>query len=215
MEIYISIDGVLRNLIQKFEFHYEDYYLNSEIIDANQADIDETEEVVKEITPQFEYGINRPIGNDDLMKYFKFQTKEEFETFLYFDYALEIFGNSSLNTSMTNINRIIFLNNTINFTFIGINEFGKASSATLFFLAKNGFLGKNIKFITSNDIDKEWKKCDVWITDNMEILNKKPKTKKGFKFNTEHNRNIPYKHSINNLTDIKLKCLQFSEKTTI
>lgn len=214
MEIYISIDGVLRNLIEKFRIHYEDYYLNSEAVETNQVDIDESEEVKKENLPQFEYGINEPVRNDDLMKYFKFQTKEEFESFLYFEYALEIFGHSSLNSSMIEINRIIFLNKEVNFTFIGLNEFGKASASTLFFLSKNGFLGKNIKFITSSDIEKEWKKCDVWITDNMEILNKKPKSKKGFKFNTEYNRDIPYKKSINNLTEIKLKCLQFSENTT-
>ena len=108
MEIYISIDGVLRNLIQKFRIHYEDYYLNSEVVETNQVDIDESEEVKKENLPQFEYGINEPVRNDDLMKYFKFQTKEEFESFLYFEYALEIFGHSPLNSSMIEINRIIF-----------------------------------------------------------------------------------------------------------
>ena len=30
MEIYINIDGVLRNLIQKFNYHYNDAFLDSE-----------------------------------------------------------------------------------------------------------------------------------------------------------------------------------------
>ena len=35
MEIYISIDGVLRNTIQKFDYHYNDAYLDSELEEGN------------------------------------------------------------------------------------------------------------------------------------------------------------------------------------
>ncbi len=31
MEIYISIDGVLRNTIAKFDYHYKDHYLDSSL----------------------------------------------------------------------------------------------------------------------------------------------------------------------------------------
>jgi len=30
MEIFVSIDGVLRNTVQKFDYHYKDYFLNTE-----------------------------------------------------------------------------------------------------------------------------------------------------------------------------------------
>ena len=42
MEIFVNIDGVLRNTLQKFDYHYKDYFLNTD------ADSQET----------FEYGIN-------------------------------------------------------------------------------------------------------------------------------------------------------------
>ena len=39
-----------------------------------------------------------------------------------------------------------------------------------FFLSKNGFLGNNITFSKSDDINKLWDKCDAWITDNKQII---------------------------------------------
>ena len=35
MDIFISIDGVLRNLIDKFDYHYKDTFLDAEIIDED------------------------------------------------------------------------------------------------------------------------------------------------------------------------------------
>ena len=65
MEIFISIDGVIRNTIQKFDFHYKDSYLDSESEDV------------------FEYDITEPIQNDNLLNSYKFQSQEEFEYFLF------------------------------------------------------------------------------------------------------------------------------------
>ena len=52
MKIFISIDGVLRNTLQKFDYHYRDYYLNTET---------ETEET-------FEYGVSDSVYNENLMR---------------------------------------------------------------------------------------------------------------------------------------------------
>lgn len=140
MRIYISIDGVLRNFLQKFEYHYNDYYLN------NEPDGEES----------FKYGIDRPIHTVDN---FKFQSKEEMEVFMYLEFPLEIFGHAGLSssTSMSDINKIVFGNKSHVFTFIGLDEYGKSKPSTLFFLSKNGFLGNNIKFISKDNIKKEWK----------------------------------------------------------
>jgi hypothetical protein len=64
--IFISIDGVLRNLIQKFNYHYKDNFFDSET---------ENEE-------NFKYEITDEIFNDDLTKYFKFQSEEEYKNFI-------------------------------------------------------------------------------------------------------------------------------------
>jgi len=56
MEIYISIDGVLRNTIQKFDYHYNESYFNSDIIIEGEEE------------NTFEYGVTEPIQNDNLLK---------------------------------------------------------------------------------------------------------------------------------------------------
>ena len=68
MNVYVNIDGVLRNTLQKFDYHYKDYFLNTEA---------ETEET-------FEYGVSENIGFENLMSSYKFQSEEEFIKFLYF-----------------------------------------------------------------------------------------------------------------------------------
>jgi hypothetical protein len=70
MEVYISIDGVLRNTIQKFDYHYNDAYLASDFENENK----------------FEYGVVEPIKNDDLFNHYRFQSQDEFDFFLFMEY---------------------------------------------------------------------------------------------------------------------------------
>ena len=199
MEVYISINGALRNLIQKFEYHYNNNFI----------DVDET---VEEGTVPFDYKITYPLRNDNLLSCFNFQSKEEFNNFLFVDYPLEIFGHSTLSypSVVTDLNKLIYENQDINFTIVGIDEYGKAKSSTLFFLSKYSYLGNNIKFIKSNDIDTEWKKCDLWITDNYNIIEQCPNNKTAVKFNTDYNYYFTYKNETNK---IDLLCLTSSGKT--
>jgi hypothetical protein len=219
MEVYVSINGVLRNLIQKFDFHYQDHFLDTDVI----IDIDEAQQE----NPPFEYKINYPIQNDNLLNHYLFESKEEYEYFLYIEFPLEIFGYAGVSypTAISDLNKLIYSHyetnesfsssgsagsygfsetKNINFTVIGLDELGKSKSSTLFFLSKNGFLGNNIKFILSKDIDNEWKKCDMWITDNKDIIDRCPTDKKVIKFNTEYNQYFTHNIEINNLSKIDL-----------
>lgn len=200
MEIYISIDGVIRNTIQKFDYHYNDAYLNSEFENENN----------------FEYGVVEPIHNNNLLNSYKFQSKEEFEFFLFIEYPIEIFGHAGLSysTTFTDLNRMIYDNPEHNFTLIGCDELGKAKPATLFFLSKNGFLGNNIKFIKSEDVSSSWDNCDIWITDNEKIINSCPENKSVIKFVTTYNQYFTYKKEITKLTEINEPWLKFTEKNT-
>lgn len=201
MKVYISIDGVLRNFLQKFEYHYNDYYINSDFSE------EET----------FEYKVNNPIYNDNILKYFNFQSKEELDNFLYVDYPIEIFGHCGLSyhNVITELNKLIYEHKNIEFTLIGLDEYGKAKPATLFFLSKNGVLVNNIKFITTDEIKKTWKECDMWITDNQDIIKKCPNKKTVIKFETNFNKNYYYKNNITNLTELKEKWLISLTKHTI
>jgi hypothetical protein len=193
MEIYISIDGVLRNTIQKFDYHYNESYFNSDIT------IEDEEENT------FEYAVTEPIQNDNLLNSYKFQSQEEFENFLFIEYPIEIFGHAGLSysTTFTDLHKILFDNPEHNFTLVGLDELGKSKPATLFFLSKNGFLGNNIKFIKSNDIENEWEKCDMWVTDNKKIIDLKPEGKSVIKFQTTYNEHFTNEKEITKLTEIK------------
>ena len=201
MEIFISIDGVLRNTIQKFDYHYNDAYLTSEF----------------ENKDNFEYGVVEPIQNDNILNSYKFQSVEEFEYFLYIEYPIEIFGHAGLSysTTFTDLHKMIYENKEHNFTLIGLNELGKSKPATLFFLSKNGFLGDTIKFIKTENINEMWNQCDCWITDNKTIIDNCPDDKTAIKFNTLYNKFFTYNKEITKLSEIDEPWLNFSEKTTL
>ena len=202
MEIYISIDGVIRNTIQKFDYHYNNAFL--------------ADDIQFEEGNSFEYGITEPIQNNNLLNSYNFQSKEEFENFLFIEYPIEIFGHAGLSysTTFTDLHKIIFDNPDHNFTLIGLDELGKSRPATLFFLSKNGFLGNNIKFIKSDDINEMWSKCDIWITDNKNIIDSCPENKITYKFNTTYNQYFTNKKEISKLTEIQEPWLNSLEKTT-
>lgn len=200
MEILISIDGVLRNTIQKFDYHYKDAFLSSEFENENN----------------FDYGIDGPVKNDGLGLYYRFQSVDELEYFLFIEYPIEIFGHAgiSYSTTFTDLNKMIYDNPQHNFTIIGLNEFGKAKPATLFFLSKNGFLGNNIKFIKSSEIKDIWERYDLWITDSKQVIDECPNNKTAIKFNTSYNEYFTSSKEIGKLTEINEPWLNFSEKTT-
>jgi hypothetical protein len=200
MEIFISIDGVLRNTIQKFDYHYNDAYLSGELSEDNT----------------FEYGITEPIQNDNLLNSYKFQSQAEFEFFLFIEYPIEIFGHAGLSysTTFTDLHKMIYENQEHNFTLVGLDEMGKSKPATLFFLSKNGYLGNSIKFIKSENIKDTWNKCDVWITDNKTIIDSCPEDKSVIKFNTTYNQYFTYHKEITKLTEIQEPWLKSLENTT-
>ena len=200
MEIFISIDGVLRNTIQKFDYHYNDAYLASDFENENK----------------FEYGVVEPIQKDDLFNHYRFQSQDEFDFFLFMEYPIEIFGHAGLSysTTFTDLHKLLFDNKEHNFTLVGLNELGKSKPATLFFLSKNGFLGNNIKFIKTEDINHNWGLCDAWVTDNKKILDLCPENKTGIKFSTKYNGHFTYTKEITKLTEIQEPWSKFSENTT-
>ena len=205
MEIYINIDGVLRNTIAKFDYHYKSHYL-----DSDPEDLPEDEK-------GYEYDVIEPIKNNHLMESYKFQSKEEFENFTFIDYAVEIFGHAtpSYAKAFFDLNNFIYTNKEHNITIVGLDELGKSKPSTLFFLSRNGFMGNNIKFTMSSEISNLWKKCDIWITDNHSVVEQCPKSKKVVKFNTEYNQHFTNPLEIHNLTEIDNKWLKYSENFII
>jgi hypothetical protein len=200
MEIFVSIDGVLRNTVQKFDYHYKDYFLNTE----------STEEET------FEYSVKtKPVSFQKIINSYSFQSIDEFNKFLYFDFPIEIFGHGGLsyNQAATDLNKLIVEHPNCRFTLVGLNEKGKAKSASLFFISKNGIMMDQIIFSNNSQIDNLWKKCDVWITEDFDVIYKCPKNKKVIKFNTYYNNHYKIQLEISKLSEINKLWLKFSEKT--
>ena len=78
MRIAIDIDGVLRDTFTKIEQIYQKYF------------IDELELVDDE----FKYEIITPYNTPEYSNHFKFKTDEEYLSFMYEEFAMEIFGHS-------------------------------------------------------------------------------------------------------------------------
>jgi len=202
MEIFVSIDGVLRNTIQKFDYHYKDYFLNTESTE------NET----------FEYKVKtKPLSFQKIIDSYSFQSVDEFNKFLYFDFPIEIFGHAGLsyNQAATDLNKLIVEHPNSRFTLVGLNEKGKAKSASLFFISKNGIMMDQVIFSNDLEIENLWKKCDVWITENFEIIDKCPTNKKVIKFNTYYNNHYKINLEIGKLSEINNIWLKYSEKTIL
>lgn len=191
MNIYISIDGVLRNFINRFHYHYENAYID--------VDVDASED-------KFEYRVVEPITNLDLSDHFIFQSKEQREYFQYIEYPMELYGHSPVSyvNVYNELNKLVYDYKDHTITLVGMDELGKSRPATLFFLSRSGFMVNNIKFILSKNLKKEWKKVDVWISDSKMVLDSKPKNKEFILFETPYNQFFTYEKKINKLSNITI-----------
>lgn len=189
MNIYISIDGVLRNFVNRFHYHYEQAYI----------DVEETED-------NFEYKVIEPITNKTLSDHFIFQSKEQEEYFQYIEYPMELYGHSPVSYNGVNneLNKLVYDNKEHTITLVGLDELGKARPATFFFLSRNGMMVNNVKFILSSDLEKEWESVDMWVTDNQKILDTKPEGKKIVLFETPYNGYIEFENKITKLNEIQI-----------
>ena len=191
MNIYISIDGVLRNFINRFHYHYENAYID---VDAENSE------------NTFEYKVTEPIHNLDLSEHFLFQSKEERNHFQYIEYPMELYGHSPVSyiNVYNEFNKMVYDYKDHRIVLVGLDEFLKAKPATLFFLSRSGFMPNEIKFIKTEDISKEWEIADVWISDSKHVLDSKPNDKEFILFETQYNKFFTYDKKINKLSDITI-----------
>jgi len=78
MRIAIDIDGVLRDTFTKIEQIYQKYFIDElELVDDD-----------------FKYEIVTPYNTPEYSNHFKFKTDEEYLSFMYEEFAMEIFGHS-------------------------------------------------------------------------------------------------------------------------
>jgi hypothetical protein len=202
--IGIEINGVLRDTIGKFTQLYEKHMIEESDHDGKTFEIDisgNTEELVSK--EEFEYKIISNVTSLNLMDHFRFNDENELYSFMYEDFAMQIFGHAGSTETFTfnDLNEIYHKYRDTNELLIVSDEMGKSKPASLFFLSKFGCLLEKIKFYSNVTINSMWDEIDVLLTSNPSLILNKPKDKIVVKFDTIYNKNIVADYEISSLKE--------------
>ena len=208
MRVAIDINGVLRDTIGKFKQLYEKHLIDtpqSEYINTTYTiDLSGNTEV-QTLPEPFDYKILSTVTSLDLKKHFSFQNEEEYYSFMYEEYCMELFGHSP-STEMSTFYDLndVYYNLRKRFDFLLISdEIGKSKPATLFFLSKFGCELEKIMFYSNTTINYLWDEFDILLTANPNLLLNHPIDKKVIKFETEYNKDINKYDSIKSLKELE------------
>jgi len=204
MRIGIEINGVLRDTIGKFTQLYEKHMIEEKDDDSKTFELDmsgNTEELVP--SEEFEYKILNDVTSLNLMDHFKFKDENELYSFMYEDFAMQIFGHAGSTETFTfsDLNEIYLKYRDENELLIVSDEMGKSKPASLFFLSKFGCQLEKVKFYSNVTINSMWNEIDVLLTSNPTLLLEKPKDKIVVKYNTNYNKNVDCEYEINSLKE--------------
>ncbi len=207
MRIGIDINGVLRHTIEKFDQIYEKNMIEKDTDDVltqtYDLDMSGNTSLIEIEDSNFEYKRISDVSSLNLIDHYSFKSNEELFSFLYEEYAMEIFGHSP-STEMTTfniLNELYFELRDNNKLLVVSNEIGKSKPSTLFFLSKFGCLIEKVLFfseLTKNDM---WDDVDVLLTANPDLLLEKPQNKIVVKYNTNYNKQIESEFEINSLSE--------------
>jgi hypothetical protein len=186
--VAIEIDGVLRDTYAKIEHLYQKFFIDElELVDED-----------------FQYEIKQPYNTDDYRNHFIFKTEEEYVSFIYEEFAMQIFGHAPSTTMSTFYDlKDLMYNLKENFEIILISEqVGKTKPATLFFISKFSCEADKIIFYNRKTIDKIWDEFDILVAASPTLLqNHNDKTT--IKFETTYNSSIDVKTTITNLKELE------------
>lgn len=205
MKIAIDVNGVLRDTIGKFKQIYEKHLIEqNEFTNQTYLMNSEGETELEDLPTPFEYKILSPVTSLDLKEHFAFQSDEEYYSFMYEEYCMELFGH----TPSTEMTTFIDLNNLYleyrkqwDFMILS-DEIGKSKPATLFFLSKFGCELEKVFFYSNYTINSIWNDFDVLLTANPNLLLNHPKDKIVIKFETEYNKDIKKEYSITKIKEL-------------
>jgi hypothetical protein len=197
MRIAIDIDGVLRDTFTKIEQIYQKYFIDElELVDDD-----------------FKYEIITPYDTSEYSNHFKFKTDEEYLSFMYEEFAMEIFGHSP-STEMSTFydlnDLIVKYKDNVKFLLIS-KQISKTKPATLFFVSKFGCEIEKIVFYNQLTKDDVWNEFDVLITANPDLLSQKD-NKTLIKYETSYNLKIESDITISDLKGLDKKIEILIEK---
>jgi hypothetical protein len=199
-KIGIEVNGVLRDTIGKFKQLYEKHMVDEKTDDDIVSyEIDESGNTSQVLQQEvFNYEIISDVTSLDLTNHFRFKDEEELYSFMYEDFAMQIFGHAGSTETFTfnDLNEFYLKHRDEYEILIVSDEVGKSKPATLFFLSKFGCLIEKIKFYSKSTIDSMWDEIDVLLTANPDYITNTPEGKTIVKYKTEYNKNIETKYEI-------------------
>jgi len=178
MIISVNINGVLRDILTRFQEIYEKYH--------------DTEVKSEVVTP-------------DLMKYVHFESNDELIDFLYEESPMEVFGQAK-ESCQNVVQHLMKLYREMPDGYrlrIVSDDLGRGKSSTLWFLAKYGCVCDEIMFYNSLTIDRLWENTDLFITCDTDIIEAKPDGKKLIIVDKIYNKDMGCDKRINNLKEIE------------
>jgi len=190
IRLAIEIDGVLRDTYSKIEYLYQKYFIDElELVDED-----------------FKYEITEPYTTPNYENHFAFKNDEEYASFIYEEFAMQIFGHAPSTTMSTfyDLKDLqINLEQDIELTLIS-EQIGKTKPATLFFISKFGCEVDKIIFYNKNTIDNIWNEFDVLVAASPKLLSNNS-NKPTIKYETSYNSNINIEDTITNLKELESK----------
>ena len=202
--IGIEINGVLRDTIGKFTQLYEKHMIEEKDDGSKTFELDMSGNTEELVSPEeFEYKILNDVTSLNLMDHFSFNDENELYSFMYEDFAMQIFGHAGSTETFTfnDLNEIYHNYRDKNELLIVSDEMGKSKPASLFFLSKFGCLLEKIKFYSNFTINSMWDEIDVLLTANPQLILEKPKDKIVVKYNTTYNKNVEADYEIEKLKE--------------
>ena len=178
MKIGITLNEVLRDFIGQLAYTYDKY--------VGENDVTEED-----------------ITNFNLIEFFKFDDINKFNTFLYLEAPLEIFGHADQMSDglMNRFNTFLMdiKDDGEHEIEIVSREIDKSIPSTYFFLSKTSCRIDKIRFV--QDYASKWDGLDLLITANPQALEAKPSGKISVKVNTTYNKNVVADFEIDSILD--------------
>ena len=207
MKIGIDVNGVLRDTLGKFDQLYEKHLIekqSDEVLGQTyEIDMSGNTSLIESGVESFEYKKISDVTSLNLQNHYSFKNDEELFSFLYEEYAMELFGHapSTEMTSFNMLNDLYYELRDENELTIVSNEIGKSKPSTLFFLSKFGCLIEKVFFFSEVTKNNMWKEVDILLTANPDLLLEKPQDKIVVKYNTIYNKHIESEHEVNSLSE--------------
>jgi hypothetical protein len=205
--IGIDINGVLRDTIGKFTQLYEKHLIEGDqdefVGQTYKLDMSGNTELEETDIVPFEYKKLGDVDSLELDKHFTFRNKEELFSFMYEEYAMELFGHapSTEMATFNTLNELYFELRDTNELMIVSSEIGKSKPSSLFFLSKFGCLLEKVFFFSEITKDSMWDQVDILLTSDPTLLLEKHEGKVVIKFITDYNKQIKSDYEISSLSE--------------